>query len=155
MPAIAPIRASSLEPKRVRPIPRAVRAAVLAMIYGDPAGGDNAVPLSFVQAAKLVGIQPYVLRRWLDKAAVIQLIRHERALHRRALCCGNELALQQVRDRSENPMARVRSVALLEQIDHEAATASRGESTSPGVVIVINTPAPRLEPKPAIEPASP
>jgi hypothetical protein len=140
MPAIAPIRASDREPKRVRPIPRAVRTAVLAMIYGDPAAdGENAAPVSFVQAAAIAQIQPYVLRRWLDKPAVIQLIRSERAIFRRALCCGNELALANIRDRGENDAARVRSVLALEAIDGAAAIQGRGETQSPGIVINIVT----------------
>ena len=138
MPAIAPIRASDREPKRVQPIPRAVRAAVLAMIYGDPAAGDDDVaPLSFVQAAKIAQIQPYVLRRWLDKPAIIQLIRSERAIFRRALCAGNELALANIRDRGQNDAARVRSVLALEAIDGAAAIQSRGMHERPGITINI------------------
>ena len=140
MPAIAPIRASSREPKRVRPIPRAVRTAVLAMIYGDPAADEtNAAPLSFVQAAKIAQIEPYVLRRWLDKPQVIALIRSERAVFRRALCAGNELALANIRDRGENDAARVRSVLALEAIDQAAAIQSRGQHETPGITINIVT----------------
>jgi hypothetical protein len=147
MPAIAPIRASTREPKRERVIPRAVRAAVLAMIYGDPAAGDDAPPLSFVQAAKIAEIQPYVLRRWLDKPAVIQLIRSERAVFRRALCAGNELALAHIRDRGENAAASVRAVLALERIDEAGAIQGRAQGESPGVVInLIAAPRPELEP---------
>ena len=157
MPAIAPIRASDREPKRVRPIPRAVRAAVLAMIYGDPAAdGENAVPLSFVQAAAIAQIQPYVLRRWLDKPAVIQLIRSERAIFRRALCCGNELALANIRDRGENDAARVRSVLALEQIEAASVIQSRGQHESPGITIrIVHSVPSSIKTIDAIEPEPP
>jgi hypothetical protein len=146
MPAIAPIRASVREPKRERPIPRAVRAAVLAMIYGDPAAGDDAPPLSFVQAAKIAQIQSYVLRRWLDKPAVIQLIRRERALFRRALCCGNEGALARIRDHGANAAASVRAALALEQIDAVDSINSRTDGSTPGVTIhIIAAPKPSPE----------
>jgi hypothetical protein len=143
MPAIAPIRASAREVKRERPIPKAVRLACHLMIYGDDAAADDAPPLSFVAAAKLAGIAPYTLRRWLDKPAVIALIRSERAIFRRALCAGNELALAKIRDYGQNDAARVRSVLALEAIDDAETTHGRVEGNTPGIVIsIISAPEP-------------
>jgi hypothetical protein len=143
MPAIAPIRASNREPKRVRPISQKVKTACLLMIYGKPdADDDAAAPLSFVQAARTVGMEPYVLRRWLDKPAVIALIRSERALYRRALCCGNEAALARIRDHCDNAAAAVRATLALEQIEAASVIQSRGTQQTPGIVIVISPPEP-------------
>jgi hypothetical protein len=146
MPAITPIRASSREPKSERPVPVAVKRACLLMIYGDAAAGADATPLSFIQAAQVAGLRANILRKWLDKPAVIQFIRRERALFRRALCCGNEAALAAIRDGGQNAAASVRAVLALEQIDAVDSINSRTDGNTPGVVIVISAPRPAPEP---------
>jgi hypothetical protein len=146
----APIRASSREERRPRPIPKRVQLACRIMIFGDPSAGDDAVPLSFVQAAAIAQIQPYQLRKWLDRPAVIQFLRRERAIFRRFLCSANELALANIRDRGENDAARVRSVLALEQIEAASVIQSHGTQQTPGIVINLiarDTAAPAIEPK--------
>jgi hypothetical protein len=147
MPKIA-LRASDREERRPRPIPKNVQMACRLMIYGDPAAGDDAVPLSFVQAAAIAQIPAHRMRQWLDRPRVIQFIRAERAIFRRALCAGNELALARIRDHGENAAASVRASLALEAIDSAAAIASRGAASSPGITIrIIQPPAPAIEPK--------
>jgi hypothetical protein len=143
MPHNLPVAASgSREPdKRPKPIPRAVRTACLLMIYGNPDGNpdDDAAPIDFIAAAKLVGIRPHQFRRWLHTPQVIGLIRRERAAFRQAICCGNELALKRVRDTSKNPMGVVAAVRGLDQINDDPH--SRGvEPISPRITINIIPP---------------
>jgi hypothetical protein len=152
MPAIAPIRASDRGERRPRPIPKRVQLACRLMIYGDPAAGDDAKPLTFVQAARSVGIEPYRLRRWLDRTPVIQLIRRERAIFRRPLCCANESTLARVRDTSENGMAVIAAVRGLEDLDAAEIAQTRTQGQTPGVVIVISSPRDNTAPAPAPAP---
>ena len=117
MPSSQPICTSgSHEVRRPKPIPIKVREACLAMIYGR-SDDDSAVPLDFIQAAKLVGIRPNILRKWLHKPAVVALIRRERAAFRQAICAANEYALRKVRDTSANGMSVVASVRALQELD--------------------------------------
>src|SRR5689334_15710687 len=107
MPINPPLRASgSRELKRPRPIPKAVRDAITLMVYGKIDDPDCA-PVDFITAAKLSGIKPDVMRRWLDRAEVRALLRSERRAFREAICAGNEAALQRVRDKSANGMVTV------------------------------------------------
>jgi hypothetical protein len=69
------------------------------MIYGaenDPA----AKPLNVVEAAKAVGLTPYVLRRHFDRPQVLALLRAERRAFRELLASTNEYALGMIRDTS-------------------------------------------------------
>jgi hypothetical protein len=141
MPDIAPLAAAGpRELKRPRPIPKAVRAAITVMVYGKLDDHDCA-PLDFIEAGKLAGIKPDVMRRYLDRADVRALLRSERRAFREAVCAGNELALRRQRDFSKNGMVVVASVRALEQMEAEA-TARPANSVIPGVCIVITQPAP-------------
>jgi hypothetical protein len=120
--AAAPSR--SLEP-RPKPIPAGVRAACLMMIYE---------PTDFIAAAKANGLKPETLRRWLHRPEVIGLLRKERAAFRAAICAGNERVLADIRDTSENAMARVHSIKALEGLDAEAVARQPGQVT-PGITI--------------------
>jgi hypothetical protein len=166
MPTNLPVAASgSREPdRRPKPIPRAVRTVCLLMIYGNVDGQSDdpdAAPIDFVTAARIAGIQPHVMRRWLHRPQVIGLIRRERAAFRQALCCGNELALKRVRDRSKNPMGVVASVRALEQMPDDLHSRSAAESPHMTIQIVnvaAPTPAPVTldhEPQPDPRPLDP
>jgi hypothetical protein len=157
MPTNPPLTASgSRELKRLRPIPRPVRTAITLMVYGKIEDPDCA-PLDFITAAKLSGIKPDVMRRWLDRAEVRALLRSERRAFREAICAGNEAALQRVRDKSANGMVTVAAVRALEQID-EAEPHRRGPQESPHVTIrIVQVAAPAaasittIEAKPVLE----
>jgi hypothetical protein len=141
MPINPPLRASgSRELKRPRPIPRSVRDAITLMVYGKIEDPDCA-PVDFITAAKLSGIKPDVMRRWLDRAPVRALLRSERRAFREAICAGNEAALQRVRDKSANGMVTVAAVRALEQID-EAEPHRRSVQESPHLTIRIVNVAP-------------
>jgi hypothetical protein len=137
MPVVAPLTAAAGERLRPRPIPEKVRHALRAMVYGKPGDEDHA-PLDFVAAAKLVGMDPPVLRRYFDRGEVRALLLAERRAFRDMICAGNERALQRVRD-GENPMAAVRAVQALEGLD-EAHAERHGRASNqitPGITIRI------------------
>lgn len=128
--------AGSRELKHPRPIAPKVRAAVKLMVYGrldDP----DCKPLSFIEAARLSGVRPDVMRRYLDRPDVRALLSRERKAFRAAICAGNEGALADVRDRSANAMARVAAVRVLEALDDADGPLGAHGSTAPGVTIVI------------------
>jgi hypothetical protein len=136
-----PLTASgSRDLKRPRPIPRTVRDAIVLMVYGKLDDAD-CKPLDFVEAAKLAGIKPDVMRRYLDRGEVRVLLRNERRAFRDAICAGNEGALQRVRDKSANGMATVAAVRALEQIE-DADPHMRSVQESPHVTIRILNVAP-------------
>lgn len=139
MPTNPPLTASgSRELKRLRPIPRPVRTAITLMVYGKIEDPDCA-PVDFITAAKLSGIKPDVMRRWLDRAPVRALLRSERRAFREAICAGNEQALRRVRDKSANGMVTVAAVRALEQINEDPH--SRGVAPeSPHITINIVPP---------------
>jgi len=110
-----PVRASGREPKRPTRLPAKVKVAILLMVYGDPDNPDK--PLDFIAAAKLAGVQVDHMRRWLHRPEAASMLRKERAAFRLGLTAGNENALRRIRDRSENPMAVVRSVQVLNDMD--------------------------------------
>jgi hypothetical protein len=156
MSVVNPLTASgSRDPdKRPRPVPKQVRDVIVLMVRGHPDDPDKS--LDFIEAGKLCGIKPDVMRRWLDRVEVRSLLRAERRAWRMAICAGNESALRKVRDNSANGMVVVNAVRTLEQVDEEHARAATG--VQPGLVIVIGaarTPPPEpvtIDVKPIPEP---
>jgi hypothetical protein len=131
--AAAPLR--SLEP-RPRAIPKTVRDTITLMVYGRPDDPDCA-PLSFIEAAKLAGIKPDQMRRYLDRAEVRKLLLSTRRVFRSAICASNEGALLAIRDRAANAMARVAAIKTLEQIDIDDGGRSPPVARTPGISINI------------------
>lgn len=137
MPSNPPLTASGpREAKRPRSIPRPIRHAIVLMVRGRPDDPDGQ-PLDFIQAARIAGITPYVLRRYFDRPSVVALLHAERRAWRALICAGNEGALKRVRDTSENGMATVAAIRQLEAIDETDAERGRGTAPSPGIVINI------------------
>jgi hypothetical protein len=129
------LAAGSREPVvRPRPIPKAVREAVKAMVYGMP-DDPTADPLDFIGAAKAVGMKADVLRRYLDRPQVRALLRAERRAFRESICAGNEGALRKARDKSANGMVTVAAVRALEQIDAPQSSLSVSLEIRAGYVI--------------------
>jgi hypothetical protein len=145
MPSNPPLTASGTrELKQPRPIPRVVRDAITLMVCGkldDP----DCKALGFIEAAKLSGIKPDLMRKYLDRADVRVLLRSQRRVFREAICAGNEGALKRVRDTSANGMCVVASVRALEQIEAVDDARPSGPMTA-GITIVI---------RPADPPAAP
>jgi hypothetical protein len=113
-----------------------VKTAILLMVYGDPARPDE--PIDFIAAAKLAGVQPDNMRRWLHRPEAASMLRAERRAYRLALCAGNESALARIRDKSENAMAVVRSVQVLEELSDQPQNRN-SQQQQPGLTIVIET----------------
>jgi hypothetical protein len=112
--------------QRPRPIPPAVRGAVLLMVYE---GAD------LCAAAKKVGIRGDTLRRWLHRGEFIGFLRRERRAYREALTANTEHVLQEIRSTSENFMARLGAVRELERLADESPLRHTDQAVSPGVVI--------------------
>src|SRR5262245_18610352 len=91
MPATPAITSSggASQPKRPRPIPKEIRAVIALMVHGTE---DDPQPLSFVEAARAVGVKPDRARHYLDRAEIRRLLIAERRAWRAAICAGNELA---------------------------------------------------------------
>ena len=131
-----PIRSSApREPdRRPRPIPANVKTVIHLMIWGDDATPD-ALPLDLIAACTVVGVKPFVMRRYLDRPNVIAHLRAEQRKFREAICCGNTAALRRVRDGSQNAMAVVASVRALgdlqaEEAGRASAPSSRGNDSN-------------------------
>ncbi len=152
MPATSPVLSSGARDprKRARPIPRPVRDAITLMVYGKIDDPDCA-PLTFIEAAKLSGIKPDVMRRYLDRADVRVLLRAERRAFRDAICAGNEQALRRVRDKSANGMVTVAAVRALEAIDKINSTHRQSADISPRLTIVVRAAPPAPTPPMTIE----
>jgi hypothetical protein len=121
--------------ERPRSIPPAVRGAAMKMIYE---GCD------LVVAAQASGLRPDTMRRWLHRPELVGFLRRERAAFRQALCAGNERALAQIRDESDNAMAKVNSIKCLEDMNEDSSLRRATDTPTPGVVlnIVTVTPSP-------------
>lgn len=141
MPDIAPIAASGrFDRKRPRPIPKHVRDAISLMVVGRIDDAD-CEPLDFVQAAKAVGLTPFVLRRHLERPHVrAHLIAESRAFLA-LICSANPGSLAKIRDTAGNTMSRVAAVRQLEAMQEETGARPTNPAT-PGVTIrIVHLPA--------------
>jgi len=125
MPTIQPIGASgSRVGKKPANVPKKVKAAIEILVRGRPDDESNS-PVDFVEAAKLAGVNAWVVRQWLDRAEGRKFLAAERAAFRSAVSAGNELSLKRIRDHAPNSMAQLGAGRILEQIDaDEARTAA-------------------------------
>jgi hypothetical protein len=142
MPISTPIAASGHLPKRETRVPKHVKTAILAMIED---GCD------FIAAARLVGLKPDSMRRWLGRAETLSYLREQRKRFRASVCAGNEYALAEIRDTAENSVARVNAVKVLEQIDENADPRHASNTIVPGVTLrIVNVVAPSAQ-RPTID----
>jgi hypothetical protein len=130
--------------KRPRPIPAKVKAAIKLMVRGKDDDPDTK-PFGLLEAARSAGMQPFVLRRYLERPTVIALLRSQRRAFRNELCATNESHLADIRANSLNAMAKLGAIRTLEELsDAEYATHRRSEpDSSPHVTIrILAGPAP-------------
>jgi hypothetical protein len=126
--------------QRPRPIPADVKAVIHLMVWGDDANPD-ALPLDLIAACAVARVQPYRMRRYLDRPSVIAHLRAEHRKFREVTCCGNTAALRRVRDTSPNGMAIVASCRALD--GSQAEDAGRASAPSPGITLrIISQPMP-------------
>jgi hypothetical protein len=140
MPQNIPITSSgsrSPDRQRPRPVPSHVKRMIELMVRGKP-DDESCIPLSFIEAGKLAGIAPDRARKWLDRPEVRSALRAERSAFRLALCSGNELTLQRLRDSSPNQMVQLGAVKTLEGIaDAEAQPGRNASPVTPGLTVVV------------------
>ena len=124
--------------KRPRPIPAKIKAVCHFLVWGDD---DPDKPLDLIPACQAAGVTPFVMRRYLDRPAVIAHLRAEHRKFREVVCSGNTAALRKVRDTSENGMAIVAATRALDGMQGEDA--ARADAPSPGVTIrIVQAPQP-------------
>jgi hypothetical protein len=119
------------QPQRIRDkeIRGKMRVALNAMVWEG---------LLINEAAIRAGLTTTAIRYALQRPHVLEYLRRERQVLRASVCSRNELVLAEVRDNSENSMARIAAVKALEQIDNAEMPSLLGRSArSPGVIIVI------------------
>jgi hypothetical protein len=90
-----------------------------------------------VVAAQASGLRPDTMRPWLHRPELVGFLRRERAAFRQALCAGNERALAQIRDESDNAMAKVNSIKCLEDMNEDSSLRRASDVPGPGVTIRI------------------
>jgi hypothetical protein len=112
-------------------VPQKVREA-FRLLQDDPA-------MTLQIAAAAVKMSTYKLREALQKPHVRSWIAEERRLQLDAICAANPEALRQIRDRSENDMARVNSVKTLETMKELVDPSARVgmPQHAPGLVVQI------------------
>jgi hypothetical protein len=92
--------------------------------------------MSYQEAAAATGMTTRGMRMALEKAHVIAFLRHQRQVLRASMSGQNLAALARVRDQTSNPLATVRAVQAIEQMDADQAH-GRGVPASPGLVVII------------------
>jgi hypothetical protein len=116
MPTTYPLAtAGGREPKRARPLAAGVKAAVKALVWGVE-GDEGRKPASLAVAAAAGEMRPDTLRRYLHRGDVRGLIADERNAYLAWATSGNAQVLALIRDAGQNEAARVRAVALLEEM---------------------------------------
>jgi hypothetical protein len=130
--------AGSRQPEKAPPIPTKVRDAIRLMVFGKP-DDENCAPLDFIEAGRMAGIKPDVMRRYLDRPTVRSLLLAERRAFRNAINAGNELSLKNIRDTAANSMARIGAIRTLEELGTEDAErhGRAGQREVPGVTIIV------------------
>jgi hypothetical protein len=92
-------------------------------------------PLDLIPACRAAGVTPFVMRRYLDRPAVIAHLHAEQRKRREVDCCGNSAALKRVRDTSRNGMVTVAAARALGGM--QAEDEWRADAVSPGITLRI------------------
>jgi hypothetical protein len=119
-----------------------LRLALLAMVHEG---------MSIAEAAQHVGMTGYAIRLAFEKPHVIAFVRMQKQVMRSSVCAANISVLAGIRDESENDMARVRAVSMLEDMDGAERQHGGNAGQSPGLVIQIVTNGPEAPAKPLID----
>jgi hypothetical protein len=99
-----------------------------------------ATPGADLQAmAQHVGLSTYKLREYLKRPEVLRWLYHEKRAMLEAAAAGNPRALEEIRDKSDNAMARVAAAKAIESMLMTSTEETRGMAAkpSPGLVVVI------------------
>jgi hypothetical protein len=115
-------------------VPAKVKVAIRAL-FEQP-------KIDLEAAAKAAGMVTYRLRAQLQRPHVRSYMWNAKRALLDEVCAGNPLALKQIRDRSENAMARVAAIRTSEIMRTEIEETARGgpaRNTVPGLVVVFET----------------
>lgn len=118
-----------------------LKVAIEAMVW---------LALPRAQAAEHAGLTEHGLYKALRKPPVRAAYLAELEVLRTSERARNIHTLAEVRDQTDNQMARVQAVKALEQMDEQDVSRGRSTATNhPGLVIVINSGQPGATPEPA------
>jgi hypothetical protein len=116
MPTTLPIAAAGeRRPKGAKGLPANVKAAIRALVWGvENDEGPN--PSSLAEAAKAGDMKADTLRRWLARPETRAAIADERTSFLAWATSANAAVLSAIRDYGSNEAAKVRAIALLEEM---------------------------------------
>jgi hypothetical protein len=120
---------------RAPSIPAKVKVAIRAL-FEQP-------KIDLEAAAKAAGMDTYRLRTQLNKPHVRSYMWNAKRALLDEVCAGNPLALKEIRDGSENAMARVAAIRTSEIMRTEIEETVRGgpaRNTVPGLVVIFESP---------------
>jgi hypothetical protein len=139
---LSPQKIAAQDRSAPRRITGRLKAALDRMVWRGDKRADAAIAAGMVDHSLRVALKkPHVLAYYRGELATLRESERARSVH----------ALVDVRDASDNAMARVAAAKELEKVTVEAATRPNGNATSPGIVIRILTAAPPLPTNPVIE----
>lgn len=105
------------------------------MVFGPPDGPRAGCALAMDEAAQATGVETRYIRKALDKPHVRQFLYEQKQVFRASASAQNISRLVELRDTSENAMARLGAIKLLE--NEPEGEQSRAAARAPGVVIQI------------------
>jgi hypothetical protein len=140
---LTPTAVNQSGPKRMQ-IRRKLKAALDGMIWDG---------LPFDEAARAAGFNVRAMRKALERAHVRNYLRTQKQVFRESVSSANIFRAREIRDQSENQMAAIKAIQVIEAIgDVEAARGGfSGEPVRPGLVIQIISTADAARVGPAIE----
>jgi len=125
---------ASDKPRRRPGITPRMRQALENSIWGDAAGVFYP---DAIAAGRALGLTARAVRNAMLQPDVKRFMAEQRAAQYSAARTGNVPALVDVRDNSDNAMARVNAVKAIEQIGDEDEREHRGRPTVPGIVLIL------------------
>jgi hypothetical protein len=150
---VAPNDLQSRPDKAKAPAPKVqgkLKRALDLMIFGDEAGNTY----GFLEASRSVNYPVPSMRRALERQHVQRYLREQKQVFRASVSGANILHLQKIRDQTDNRMAQLGAIKLLE----DDGSQKRGPSVqvnviTPGVMVDLTakSPAPLIEDQTIIE----
>jgi hypothetical protein len=131
------------EPKRAR-LSNKLKSALDDMVW-------NGAP--FDEAARAADYSIQSMRKALNRRHVLRYLREQKMVMREAVSSANIHRAREIRDQTENQMAAIKAIQVIEQLgDVEAARGGfSGEPVRPGLVIQIISTADAARVEPVIE----
>jgi hypothetical protein len=126
--SLTPTAGNQSQPQRMQ-IRRKLKAALDGMIWSG---------LPFDEAARAADFNVRAMRKALERPHVRNYLRTQKQVFRESVSAANIHRAREIRDQTENQMAAIKAIQVIEQIgDVDAARGNAGEPTMPGLVIRI------------------